>query len=140
LLGTDQKGRTQRQTMALKDICYRLYAHIAFRNDEQDAKTHDSQFERRASHGKCFYQPYFGCREFPAYFELIENSSNRQLPITLDLDLGWILYDVFDLSRSNDEYAPPHISVFHARISKGEMKVPAYNDPEVRKVEEVPHA
>lgn len=140
ILGTDQKGRTQRQTMALKDIRYRLYAHIVFRSDEQDAKTHDSQFERRASHGKCFYQPYFGCREFPAYFELIENGSNRQPPIALDLDLGWMLYDVFDLSRANDDKAAPHISVFHARISKGELKVPTYNDPEVRKVEEVPHA
>ena len=140
LLGTDQKGRTQRQTMALKDIRYRLYAHIFFRGNEQDAKTHDSQFERRASHGKCFYQPYFGCREFPAYFELIENGFNRQPPITLDLDLGWMLYDVFDLSHTNDENASPRISVFHAYISEGEMMVPAYNDPEVRKVEEVPHA
>ena len=140
LLGTDKKGRTQRQTMALKDIRYRLYAHIFFRGNEQDAKTHDSQFERRASHGKCFYQPYFGCREFPAYFELIENGFNRQPPITLDLDLGWMLYDVFDLSHTNDENASPRISVFHAYISEGEMMVPAYNDPEVRKVEEVPHA
>lgn len=138
--GDDTKGRTQRQTMALKDIRYRLCAHIVFRGNEQDAMTHDSQFERRASHGKCFYQPYFGCREFPAYFELIENGPNRQPPITLDLDLGWMLYDVFDLSHANDEYAPPRISVFHARILKGEMKVPEYNDPEVRKVEEVPHA
>ncbi|MEB2308427.1 MAG: type I-C CRISPR-associated protein Cas5c [Candidatus Brocadiaceae bacterium] len=140
LLGTDQKGRTQRQTMALKDVRYRLYAHISFRGNEQDIKTHDSQFERRASHGKCFYQPYFGCREFPVYFELIENVSNRQQSITLDLDLGWMLYDVFDLGHANDEYAPSRISVFHARISKGEMKVPAYNDPAVRKVEEVPRA
>lgn len=140
MLGTDQKGRTQRQTMALKDVRYRLFAHIFFRGNNQDARTHDSQFERRAGHGKCFYQPYFGCREFPAYFELSENISARQSPIALDLDLGWMLYDVFDLSRANDENPSPRISVFHARILKGEMKVPSYNDPEVRKVEEVPHA
>ena len=31
-LGTDQKGRTQRQTMALKDVRYRIYAHMHFRD------------------------------------------------------------------------------------------------------------
>lgn len=139
-LGTDQKGRTQRQTMALKDVRYRLYAHLAFRGIDQNTKTFDAQFERLSSHGKCFYQPYFGCREFPAYFELVDNDSKRQPPIDLDLDLGWMLYDVFDLSRTNDENASPRISVFHARISNGEMKVPEYNDTTVKKVEEVPHA
>jgi CRISPR-associated protein Cas5d len=126
--------------MALKDVRYRIYAHLAFRGNEQNPKTLDAQFERLASHGKCFYQPYFGCREFPAYFELVNNESQRNSPITLDSDLGWILYDVFDLNRTNDNSAPPRISVFHAHISKGSMAVPKYNDPSVKKVEEVPYA
>ncbi|RJQ46695.1 MAG: type I-C CRISPR-associated protein Cas5 [Nitrospiraceae bacterium] len=139
-LGTDQKGRTQRQTMALKDVRYRIYAHLVFRGNDQNPKTFDSQFERLAGHGKCFYQPYFGCREFPAYYALVSDKTQLHPPIALDLDLGWMLYDVFDLSHTNDENAPPRISVFHARISKGEMKVPEYNDPDIKKVEEVPHA
>src|SRR3989304_2182208 len=140
LLGTDQKGRTQRQTMALKDVRYRIYAHLAFRGNEQNSKTLDAQFERLASHGKCFSQPYFGCREFPAYFDLVDSESQRHPPINLDLDLGWMLYDVFDLNHANDNNAPPRISVFHAHISKGLIAVPQYNDPAVKKVEEVPHA
>jgi hypothetical protein len=51
-----------------------------------------------------------------------------------------MLYDVFDLNRANDENTPPHISVFHAQILQGVMIVPGYNNPAVKKVEEVPHA
>lgn len=140
LLGTDQKGRTQRQTMALKDVRYQLYAHLALRHNDQNTKTFDAQFERLASHGKCFYQPYFGCREFTAYFELVDSESQRYPPITFDLDLGWILYDVFDLNHANDDNAQPRISVFHAYISKGVMDVPEFNDLAVKKVREVTRA
>jgi len=140
LLGTDQKGRTQRQTMALKDVHYRLYAHMAFRNGVNNAGTHDAQFERRAKHGKCFYQPFFGCREFTAFFQHFETVDEGKRAFPLDMNLGWMLFDVFDLSCTNDEFAPPRISVFHARIIRGIMLVPKYGDPTVKKAEEVFHA
>src|SRR4030066_1229698 len=98
LLGTDQKGRTQRQTMALKDVRYRICAHMFFRTPDTNMPSHEEQFERRVKHGKCFYQPFFGCREFPAYFEFTNSISQFTNPILLDLDLGWMLYDVFDLN------------------------------------------
>jgi CRISPR-associated protein Cas5d len=61
---TDQKGRTQRQTMALKDVHYRLHAVIKpWKNFKNHLSAFEAQFRRRASQGKCFYQPYFGCRE-----------------------------------------------------------------------------
>ncbi|MBM3203239.1 type I-C CRISPR-associated protein Cas5 [Candidatus Woesearchaeota archaeon] len=136
-LGTDQKGRTQRQTMALKDVRYRLYAHLVSRTD-QDMREFDAQFERRASKGQCIYQPYLGCREFPAYFELLSEAAPPSMPQPLDLDLGYMLYDVFDLSRANDNTAAPSISLFHARLHKGVMPVPAYTDPAVLKTVEIP--
>lgn len=139
-LGTDQKGRTQRQTMALKDVHYRIFAHLCFRISVQNPTTFDAQFERHALNGKCFYQPYFGCREFPAYFKLMRNEDELIPPVDLSRDLGWMVYDVFDLNTSNGENAPPCISVFFARISNGIMKVPAYNDPDVKKPQEVSHA
>ena len=72
--GDDTRGRTQRQTMALKDVHYRLHAHIRpWPGFESRLTAFEEQFRRRASRGKCIYQPYFGCREFPAYFELIQN-------------------------------------------------------------------
>jgi CRISPR-associated protein Cas5d len=140
-LGTDQKGRTQRQTMALKDVRYRLHAHLYLRGGAQDLQPLDAQFERRAQIGKCFYQPYFGCREFPAYFALADARADKPAPISLDLDLGWMLYDVFDLRRPNASDAKPSISVFHAQVFKGVMQVPEYGDPTVRKgYEEASHA
>lgn len=56
------------------------------------------------------------------------------------MDFGWMLYDVFDLRRANDEFAPPRISLFHARMILGVLNVPEYGDPAVKKVEEVAHA
>jgi len=132
-LGTDQKGRTQRQTMALKNVHYRIYAHVRTRGSETDIKTLDAQFVRRASHGKCFYQPFLGCREFPAFFELIADDAAGTPSIGLDLDLGYMLYDVFDLGQENDAHAKPAISVFHAQVMKGVMRVPAYEDAGVKK-------
>jgi len=140
-LGTDQKGRTQRQTMALKNVRYRLHAHLRFRGQEHDARGFDAQFERRATNGQCFYQPFFGCREFPAFFAPADMNESGSEPIRLDLDLGYMLYDVFDLCRDNSPDAKPNISVFHAQIERGVMRVPAYDDPAVRKaVEKEDHA
>ena len=137
LLGTDQKGRTQRQTMALKDVHYRLHAHLEFRGGDQDTRGFDAQFERRAGNGQCHHQPYFGCREFPAFFALIEDEQAGREPFRLDLDLGYMLYGVFDLGRDNDNLAEPGISVFHAQLRKGIMDIPGYGDPRVRKAAEV---
>ena len=132
-LGTDQKGRTQRQTMALKSVRYRIYAHISNRDNKTNLNALNAQFERRASQGKCFYQPFFGCREFPAYFELVK-STPEQLPCNLDLDLGWMLYDVFDLGQNNNNQAKPAISVFHAQIKAGVLQVPEYQSEDVHKL------
>ncbi len=132
-LGTDQKGRTQRQTMALKNVRYRLHAHIRTRDAQPDLNALDAQFVRRASQGKCFYQPYLGCREFPAWFELRTDEVIDPQPIALDLDLGYILYDVFDLGAKNDAHVKPAISVFHAQVMSGVMHVPSYEDDAVKK-------
>lgn len=131
-LGTDKKGRVQRQTMALKNVRYRLHAHIHVRSTQADLNALDAQFVRRASHGKCFYQPYLGCREFPAWFELRTEEPTTP-PIALDLDLGYMLYDVFDLGTENDAHAKPAISVFHAQVMAGVMRIPAYEDNAVKK-------
>jgi CRISPR-associated protein Cas5d len=140
LLGTDQKGRTQRQTMALQDVRYRLHAHMRFRQESRDSRELDEQFARRARAGKCFYQPYLGCREFPAYFEPVDEVSPPKTPIRLDLDLGYMLYDVFDLNAANDALGKPSISVFHAQMFRGVIDIPPYDSSEVKKAEEAGHA
>jgi CRISPR-associated protein Cas5d len=134
-LGTDMKGRTQRQTMALKDVRYRIHAHIVpWPGQEARLKAFEEQFERRALQGKCFFQPCFGCREFPAFFELVEDPQECPKPVALDMGIGLMLYDVFDLSRPGTPDDEPKISLFRATVSNGVMEVPPYEDERVLKV------
>ena len=132
LTGTDEKGRTQRQTLALKNVRYRLHAEIRpWPGHEAKQGALEAQFRRRAERGKCFYQPYLGCREFPAYFRL---ASPGGTPAALpDQDLGLMLYDVFDLSRPGSAASPPAVSLFHARLEGGLIRVPDFASAEVLK-------
>jgi CRISPR-associated protein Cas5d len=135
--GDDQKGRTQRQTMALKDVKYRLHARaVPWPTHDDELVDICSQFERRAGHGKCFYQPYLGCREFPAFFRLVRPGDDLPAPYDLDLDLGLMLYDVFDLSKPGDWNSPPAVSLFHAQVSGGVLEVPGYSSDSVLKIAE----
>lgn len=132
LFADDTDERTQRQTIALRDVNYRLHARIVpWPGFENHLSALEDQFQRRASRGKCFFQPCFGCREFPAYFELAD--SNAPQPDQFDLDIGPMLYDVFDLSRPSGNDAPQRISLFHARVEAGRLRVPDWNDTGVLK-------
>jgi CRISPR-associated protein Cas5d len=79
------------------------------------------------------WQPYLGCREFPAFFELVEVGEETPAAAGFDQDLGYMLYDVFDLSKPGHEYSTPAISLFQARVCAGVMQVPPFDSPEVVK-------
>ena len=137
LMGTDMRGRTQRQTMALKGVRYRLHGEIrpwpAFKGHPSAL---DEQFQRRAKRGQCFMQPYFGCREFPAYFRLLEEPDTEPiLPANYSQDVGLMLYDVFDLSRQGKATDQPFISLFRASIKDGVLEVPPFESSQVLKPE-----
>jgi len=128
--------RQQRQTMALKNPVFRIHAHIVARPGfEKSIKAYDNQFERRARQGKFFVMPCMGCREFPAFFEYIPDSSQLSPSVDFNQDLGFMLYDVFDLGMINNEFTKPFVSVFKAEIKNGCLHVPAYHDPQVLKPE-----
>lgn len=130
----DTSGRTQRQTIALKNIRYRLTARMVSWSGHEWAKLNAS-FLRRARAGKCFQQPYFGCREFPAFFEYIDDPQARPAhPVPLDQHLGLMLYDVFDLRKNviKDGDAP-FITLFDAHIRGGVLDVPPFDHVAVRK-------
>jgi len=130
----DEKGRTQRQTMALRNVRYRVHAAIEpWPGFEAQMAGLEAQFRRRAAQGKCFYQPYFGCREFVAFFQLIE-AAESTAPAAVNLDLGWMLYDVFDLSRPGASHDAATIALFKADVRDGVMHVPPYADAAVRKI------
>jgi CRISPR-associated protein Cas5d len=131
MAGTDMRGRTQRQTIALRDVRYRIHAHIHPRpGRESKRQALEAQAARRIESGKCFYQPYLGCREFVAYFAPAEGTAR---PAAEDVDVGWMLYDVFDLDKVEIDSAPPFISLFRAQLAQGVLDVPAWESEAVRK-------
>ena len=134
ITGTDQKGRTQRQTVALRNVRYRVYASICKRESCSIPEAElVKQALRRIRNGKCFYQPSLGLREFVAYFE---ESDGVRKPINLDLDIGYMIYDVFDLNSFEvTKKAKPYVTLFHAVLREGVLEVPPFNSDNVLKPE-----
>lgn len=134
LAGGGNKGRTQRQTVALKDVSYRVHAKICKRPDFPGTEAQlYQQALRRIRAGQCYYQPSLGMREFAAYFE---EGVRPAKPIGLDLDLGLMLYDVFDLHQWEvTEKAKPFVTLFHARLKNGVLEVPDFDSPEILRPE-----
>ena len=128
-------GRTQRQTMALKNVRYRLTARITPRaTHRHELGKLNACFERRAKQGKCFQQPYFGCREFAAFFEYVTPDAATRPTVAMDQHLGWVLFDVFDLSNDAPRLdGTPFVSVFDATVKAGVIDVPEYTSDAVRK-------
>lgn len=131
--GADEAtGRTQRQTIALKNVRYRITAEIRpWPGYEAKLFEFQDKFRRKARAGQCLYQPYLGCREFPAFFEYVENPEGEPPPF--DLEVGWMVYDVFRLDRPGTNTDAPFVSLFDANIRNGVLHVPDYMDPSVRK-------
>ena len=76
--------RQQRAALILRDVAYVIEAHfdiLDFRFEpggpelsaNDCAGKHLDMFNRRARSGQYFHHPYFGTREFPVSFALIEN-------------------------------------------------------------------
>lgn len=124
--------RTQRQTVALRDVRYRIAASIVPRSDFRGGEAQlVDQALRRIRGGKAFMQPSLGQKEFVAYFE---ESDNARPPIEDSLDAGWMVYDVFDLhDASVRKKTQPRLSLFHAVMEHGIIRVPPYDSPEVLK-------
>lgn len=132
--GADTKGRTQRQTMALRGPRYRLRGHVVARRGFEDRwPSFDEQFKRRATQGKCFHQPFLGCREFVSFFRYVESPEAEPAPVDYSQELGFMVYDIFDLRKVNDWHARPFISLFQAKIEHGVLTVPAFESDLVLK-------
>jgi CRISPR-associated protein Cas5d len=147
------EDRTQRNTLALRDVEYVIEANMRLTalaglprhkpedNEDGGGDTpikYLAMFQRRAEKGQCFVQPCFGCREFAAHFELADESAMQvDVGINPDTDLGLMLYDVFNLDVSKDQQPgqvdkpEPRITFFKAALKNGVVNVPDW--AEIRK-------
>lgn len=128
----DPNTRQQRAGLFLRDVKYRLHADLHFdpaKDQKSDYGKFAAMFERRASKGQCFNQPYLGTREFSCAFRLIDKKAidSEAESITLDKSLGWMLYDLDYSDKTN-----PTPRFFNAEIQKGIIHVPAWDSEEVR--------
>ncbi len=92
----DPNQRQQRAGLFLRDVAYRLYADLVPVGEDalKNPAKYREMFLRRAEKGQCVNQPYLGCREFSARFQLADASASAKLPIAETRDLGWMLYDM----------------------------------------------
>lgn len=91
--------RQQRASLVLRHVAYVIEAHFEMTEkagpSDNEGK-HIDIFRRRARNGECFQQPYLGCREFPAWFSLLEDEGPPLSALANDAprDLGLMLYDI----------------------------------------------
>ena len=138
-----EADRTQRNTLALRSVDYVIEAGMELSRLANPGRSQGGDnlgkyygmFRRRTEKGQCFAQPCLGCREFPAHFELVEQSGMAAPPnANADTDLGYILYDVFDLDILENwkpgkiEKPEPLVTFFPARLENGIVNVPDWRD------------
>lgn len=112
--------RTQRNTVALRDVDYIITANIGLAvpiSDRVSLNKYEEMFLRRLQKGQHFSQPFLGCREFPA-----DVTPSPETYTTFDEKgsryLGYMHYD-FDYGQT-----PPLPLLFNARLDKGVLHVP----------------
>lgn len=140
-----EEKRQQKNTLMLRDVRYRIYAKLEFipkrkrqeaqaslfddepRPDENPGK-YNAMFERRASKGQCFNQPYLGTRECVASFKLVNPETDTlDAPIADSRDLGIMLYDMdFESNLKN-----PPAMFYRAKMEHGVIIVPPVNSEEI---------
>lgn len=131
--------RQQRAAMLLKDVEYVIRAHIQVLDRRVDkggeefsesdaAGKHLEMFKRRARKGQSFHHPYFGCREFPVDFELLESEEEIPDPpaeLVDEKDLGYMLHDLeFQQDRSTKKVKSTTPHFFRAIMRGGVIQVP----------------
>lgn len=109
------ENRTQRHAVCLRDVAYRIYAHVELRpHATKKEAAYRDQFRRRVERGQCFHQPYLGTREFSASFGEVDDRDR----FPADRDLGVMLHGVHHAGNKVT------FSWFTARLEAGRMHIP----------------
>jgi CRISPR-associated protein Cas5d len=108
-------ARDQRSAVCLRDVAYRIHAHVELTDQAtKPVPAYRDQLRRRVSRGACFHQPYLGTREFAADFGDPDDTPT----IDLTEDLGVMLHTI--------RFGPPiRMEWFTARLDRGVLHVPA---------------
>ena len=108
--------RDQRAAMCLRDVAYRIHAHVELRpHATKNAAAYRDQFRRRVERGSCFQNPYLGAREFAAAFSPVDTTPAANVTA----DLGVMLHRIIP--------GPPMRSTwFRATIEGGVMRIPRH--------------
>lgn len=133
----DGKSRQQKNSLLLQDVRYRIYAKLIYRparerkgeeiKEGENPMKYYQMFERRASQGQCFTQPYLGCREFAACWQLVDVNNLIDAPLAEDRDLGIMLYDM-DFEGNPKR---PDAMFYRAKMEQGVIVVPEKDSEEV---------
>lgn len=110
------KDIQQRASMVLKNVRYVIDAHFELTDRAGEGDTPEKHYNvllRRLRQGKHFHQPYFGCREFPANYRIIEDDREIQT-IGITQDFGYML---FDMDYSDSQNIQPIF--FRAKMENG---------------------
>lgn len=109
----------QRASLVLQKVHYVIEAHFTM-TDRAAPGDNPGKFQdivtRRMERGQCFHTPYFGCREFPAYFRRWPGGPIPAIEETRDL--GLMLYD-FDYTDPKN-ITPTY---FRARLDHGVVEM-----------------
>ncbi len=129
-----EDDRTQRQSVVLKDVRYRITAEMVLRDHFDGSPTAIfNQFERRVKRGQNFVQPCMGLREFPAYYEWGSTGEN---PISDSIDFGLMVYDTADLHQWKvEKKARSFVTLYRVKMENGIIQVPPFDSPLVLKPE-----
>ena len=134
--------RQQKNTLALKDVRYRIWAKLIFipvkdrlkeafvkhqPGDDENPMKYYQMFERRASQGQCFTQPYLGTREFSTSWRMVDPDKETLVPaIPETKDFGIMLYDM-DFSNPKDIQA----MFYRPQMNNGVVVVPPFDSKEI---------
>jgi len=119
-----EESRQQRAALVLRDVAYIIEAHFDVLGGKDGPEKHIDMFRRRALKGQVFHQPYLGCREFAAKFELVTEEI-PQSPHKGVKNLGFILHDIDFKSDMKPGF-------FRAEMRDGVIDIPCFDSSEVR--------
>lgn len=128
-----EEERQQRASLVLRDVGYVVEAHFELLDASEPEGKHLDIFNRRARKGQYFHHPYFGTREFPAFFSLVEPGGDLP-PCELadherDRDFGFMLHDItFDQDHKTKKVKDTTARFFRAEMRDGVIEVPPFHE------------